>query len=117
MIEWSQPAFSETEGKCPVCSAEKNHAPVLTVDNLFEAGNQLHFSRCSACGSLFVRKGKWFEYTDNNAIGDEHLRHYLHVGAGIDSMVRPLDRVFRQRGSRCLMWVVVLDLRSIIGRR
>jgi 2-polyprenyl-3-methyl-5-hydroxy-6-metoxy-1,4-benzoquinol methylase len=102
LIEWSQPAFSETEGKCPVCSAEKNHAPVLTVDNLFEAGNQLHFSRCSACGSLFARKGKLFEYTDNNAIGDEHLRHYLHVGAGIDSMVRPLDRVFRQRGESLL---------------
>jgi len=102
LIDWNQLSAAETRADCPVCFAGKDHKPVLAVDNLFEAGNQLHFSRCSACGSLFVRKGKLFEYTDNNAIGDEHLLHYLHVGAGIDFMVQPLDRVYRQRGESLL---------------
>lgn len=93
MIEWMRAATADTTAVCPVCSAHTGHTTALVVDNLFVPGDRLHFVRCRTCDSLWVREGNLVEYTDQNAITPQHARHYLHVGAGIDFMVRPLERV------------------------
>jgi SAM-dependent methyltransferase len=102
MITWNCNAAATTTAVCPMCSARTAHAPVCTVENLFVPRDRLHFCRCSNCDGLWVHEGVLFEYTDHNAITADHARHYLHVGAGIDFMVRPLERV-RTDGRQSLL--------------
>ncbi|HTV27775.1 MAG TPA: class I SAM-dependent methyltransferase [Xanthobacteraceae bacterium] len=66
---------------------------MLTVPNPYVAGDTIAFARCGVCDSLTGVAGRFIEYTDDDGIDPVACRHYLHLGAGIDSMVRPIERV------------------------
>jgi 2-polyprenyl-3-methyl-5-hydroxy-6-metoxy-1,4-benzoquinol methylase/tetratricopeptide (TPR) repeat protein len=92
-ITWCDQLAPPTGGPCLACGAVGPHQPVLTVPNAYVAGDIIRFARCRACGSLVAAAGRFIEYTDDDGLDPAVLRHYLHIGAGIDSMVRPIERI------------------------
>lgn len=62
------------------------------------------FGRCPFCGSLNAMLDSFIDF-DNVEVAHQDaswVRHYLQVGAGIDSMIRPLQRIRSER-SRTLL--------------
>ena len=92
-ITWCDDSASPTGGPCPACGAAGPHRPVLTVPNPYVAGDIICFARCGACSSLVAAAGRFIEYTDDDGLNPAVWRHYLHIGAGIDFMVRPIERI------------------------
>ena len=91
LIDWISTELQSEERACPACQAVGRQALVLRVPNFRETLGILTFSRCSFCDSLNA-SGKLFEYTDDVS-DNKFWKHYAHVDAGIDSMVRPLERM------------------------
>ena len=101
-IIWPAPDEPLAGGTCLACGAAGPHEPAVSVTNPFVAGDVIRFARCRACGSL-TAAGRLLEYTDDDGLDPEIWRHYLHVGAGIDFMVRPLERVRREGAAPSLL--------------
>ncbi len=91
-IVWFGPKAGEETATCLACQAIRPMKLVCEVSNLFVPNAALKFARCAQCASLTVIEGDLFEYTDDE-LAPEIWRHYMHVGAGIDFMVRPIQRV------------------------
>jgi SAM-dependent methyltransferase len=71
---------------CPTCAADSQHARLLAVHSVAHPRLVLTFLRCAACGAVFAA-----DPVPPPPPGDEHMvRHYVELGAGIDTMVEPL---------------------------
>jgi SAM-dependent methyltransferase len=78
---------------CLACGAIAAHQPVLAASHPSATGEVIHFARCEVCSSLTAATSRFVEYTDEDGLQPAVWRHYLHVGAGIDFMVRPIERI------------------------
>jgi SAM-dependent methyltransferase len=97
-FEW--PEAHQSEASCPVCAG----STAVHVLNAEQAGTEHHFVRCLACRSVyplnFEDTGDLGGYTVGRAENDMGLKHYVEIGAGIDSLIAPLLSVVPEpRGS------------------
>lgn len=85
---------------CRGCGARSDMRLVLDTDHVVRSLGQVSFYRCAGCGSVNAVG----DFTDFIAFDDATYvwDHYLHLGAGIDSMVRPLERTGLVDGGRLL---------------
>lgn len=82
------------EHSCRACYETANMTHVVTTPNCHSDSPDIDFFLCSGCGSLNARVPVFTDYDDDNSFADRKwfTRHYLQVGAGIDFMIRPLQR-------------------------
>ena len=71
-------------------------ATVVVAANPRKPGESLDFRRCPDCASLIVHDGAFTEFTESDDSYSLAWRHYVQLGAGIDAMVRPIERVARR---------------------
>ncbi|MBD2141060.1 class I SAM-dependent methyltransferase [Anabaena sp. FACHB-1250] len=76
--------------KCPVCGYEHIFEHLVSY-----SGNQLHkdYIKCSSCGLVFSHPLTVPDYTDSHSsdlAGYYGYQSYVDIGAGIESMIRPL---------------------------
>ena len=90
-INWCDETPEPVYGSCVACGAVGRHQPVLSLTSPYATGDIIRFVRCGACSSLIAAAGRFIEYTDG--LDPAVWRHYLHIGAGIDFMVRPIERI------------------------
>jgi len=100
---WPRQGAPPIRAACAVCHTPGPHPAAVSIENLAAGTQQLHFLRCGACGSLTATGGALFEYTDADVLDDAMWRHYLQVGAGIESMVQPPERVRAGRDGLSLL--------------
>ncbi|MFN8995192.1 MAG: hypothetical protein ACK5X3_16225, partial [Pseudomonadota bacterium] len=121
-INWGDMSTQPLEGTCLGCQTKGPMKLVCEVTNLFSADSHLIFGRCPRCASLTVIKGSLFDYTDSE-LSPEIWRHYMQLGAGIDSMVRPIQRVANGKPEASLLDVgcgfgYTLDFfRHVLGKK
>jgi len=93
-IAWFDAAANPTSSRpCLACRAVEPLQPVLEIPSPNVVGDTIGFARCSACGSLTATTDCYLEYADEVILDPIGLRHYLHIGAAIESMVRPVERL------------------------
>lgn len=120
-IKWYERSEALVPGTCLACGTKGPMAPVCEVLNLHADAGLLKFACCAQCKSLTVIQGSLYDYTDNSQMSDASWRHYIHIGAGIDFMARPIQRVATQRSKASLLDVgcgfgYTLDFfRALIG--
>lgn len=93
LVTWCHDKEIVSEACCRACGVVRRQERVLTAPNPYDLGELVSYSHCNTCGSLNVTTEHFDEYTDQDELDPYHWRHYLHVGADIDSMVRPIERV------------------------
>lgn len=96
-LDWAAGDISAAFISCPLCGATDDKALVVSVPNPYVPGTMADWFRCDACGSLVSDTQGFAEFTESGDRDDVGWRHYVQIGAGIDVMVRPLERV---RGDR-----------------
>lgn len=80
---------------CRACRTESDMENVITVPHVLSDKPSVGFNRCSACGTLNCDLLVFTDYDEDNAPMEnaQWMRHYLQCGAGIDFMIRPLQRI------------------------
>lgn len=89
-------------GACPACG-HAGSTRVLKVENPGSEVDGAVLSQCSNCSSCFYEDAARFmvnHYTEDR--GGVTVAHYLQIGAGIDSMLRPIHAVEMPAGSSLL---------------
>lgn len=92
-VHWSN--GTHTSMACRACGTESNMEHVITVPHVLLDKPSMGFNRCSACGSLNCDLSVFTDYDEDDAFTEnaQWMRHYLQSGAGIDFMIRPLQRI------------------------
>lgn len=87
-FDWPEPR--QREASCPVCGG----ASAVDVLYVEQTGTEHHFVRCLDCRSVYPLNfediGDLGGYTVGRAENDMGLKHYVEIGAGIDSLIAPL---------------------------
>lgn len=92
-ITWENSSAERVNSICPICGVSELHKRILWIPNPYVENNKLHFFKCQSCESLGVISNHLMEYTDSEGLNPVAWSHYAHVGAGIDFMVRPIERI------------------------
>lgn len=82
------------ENSCRACHKTESMTHVITIPSYKSDSTDIDFFLCPGCGSLNTKVQVFTDYDDDSSFVDRNwtTRHYLQVGAGIDSMIRPLQR-------------------------
>lgn len=83
----------EAERRCAVCGAETKLQAVVRTQHRAARFGDVTYYRCPVCASLTSAAAEVLAYTDEEYFAPHIWDHYIHVGAGIDYMVRPIERV------------------------
>lgn len=92
-IVWAETKTSKMI--CRGCLSETEMAHVVTTPHVLRNRPDASFFRCDVCGSLCCDLTDFTDYDEDDAFSESEMwmRHYLQSGAGIDSMIRPLQRM------------------------
>lgn len=92
-VHWTN--GTQTRMACRACGIESDMAHVISVPHVLLDKPSMGFNRCSACGTLNCDLTVFTDYDEDNAFTEnaQWMRHYLQSGAGIDFMIRPLQRI------------------------
>jgi len=93
---WSSDPRNKVRCSCLACGESSEMTLKCEVNNLYSQPEKIKFVRCARCGSLNALSSAFFEFTDST-MSSAHWNHYLHIGAGIDFMIRPIQRVANAR--------------------
>jgi len=90
---------------CRVCSVRADMAHVVTSPNFMIGGPEAAYFRCPACGTLNSQTDSFADYDSSaQALSSTiWVRHYIEVGAGIDSMIHPLVSAVPRIGGHSLL--------------
>lgn len=91
-IRWAD-ARSSTLA-CRACDALAAMPHVVTTPHTVHGKPDVDFYRCPACASLNAVIESFTDYDEDGSFSETpaFVSHYLQVGAGIDSMIRPLQQ-------------------------
>jgi len=79
--------------RCIACQNEEDKSHIVSTPSVLADQGMVHFYQCRHCGSLCCQSSEDFiDYDGENSFLETPLwiKHYLHVGAGIDFMAAPL---------------------------
>ena len=97
----ANPAFCWLTGQmtkdlaCPACGDAGDKEKMVNASDPYKAPDEdsvvLH--RCLACDSRFLHPFRTYGYGEEFAYSQKILPHYCEVGAGIDFIIRPLQKI------------------------
>lgn len=92
LLDWYREEVAQAE--CRACGYSGPMAHRVSAAHVFSDRLPVDYSHCPRCGSLNALLDQFVGFDGDEAAGEDApwIRHYLQVGAGIDSMVRPLQR-------------------------
>lgn len=98
-IRWNDGGRAEIA--CRACGASSVMSHVVTTPHTVHGKPDVDFYLCPVCFSVNAIIEKFTDYDEDGSFSEEpaFVRHYLQVGAGIDSMIRLLQRSNAEPGS------------------
>jgi 2-polyprenyl-3-methyl-5-hydroxy-6-metoxy-1,4-benzoquinol methylase len=90
---WPNDPENHSKIRCIACGDDDIKIVEVKINNICRPDEIISYSRCNHCNSLIASGSNFFDYTDSEGKKPAYWRYYVQIGAGIDSMIDPIDQL------------------------